>query len=306
MDGIIASLIEQIIVMFAIMALGFCLRRTGFVTEQGTTQLSNIVLYVANPIIIMQSLMMPFDPIKLGYAGYCFALTAVIAVCSIALTRRVWHDRRRIAQFGVIFSNCGFLGIPLVQGMIGQEYVFYLSVCNACLVAFMWTYGVWLVSGDKSQIAVKSIVLNPCIIGLVIGFVCFITSFEPPRVVDDIMTALANLNTGMVMIVLGSYLAKADIRSLLKHRLIYLVCALRLLVIPALVLAALTLVRVVPLEVALAVIIALATPSAAVTAMFAEKYGKDYRLGAGIVAITTLASLVTMPVFVIAAQHLLG
>ena len=72
------------------------------------------------------------------------------------------------------------------------------------------------------------------------------------------------------------------------------------------IIAALTLVRAMPLEVALAVIIALATPSAAVTAMFAEKYGKDYRLGAGIVAITTLASLVTMPVFVIAAQGLLG
>ena len=305
MEGIIGSLVEQIIVMFVLMALGFVLRRVKFVTEQGTAQLSDLVLYVANPIIIMQSLMMPFDPVKLGYAGYCAVVTVIIAVIAIAISRGVWRDRRRIAQFGVIFSNCGFLGIPLVQGMIGDEYVFYLSCCNACLVAFMWTYGIWLVTDDVKQISIKKIVLNPCIIALVLGFICFLTSYEPPVVVMDIFDDLANLNTGLVMIVLGSYLAGADIRSLLKHRLIYLVSALRLLAIPAIALAILVFVPLVPLEVALAVIIALATPSAAVTAMFAAKFGRDYRLGAGIVAITTLFSLVTMPLLVIAAEMLL-
>lgn len=306
MTGIVGSLAGQIAIMFVIMALGFCLRRGGLVTEIGTRQLSDLVLYVANPVIIMQSLMMDFDPVKLGYAGFCFAFTFVLAFIGIGLARTAFRGEFRIAQFATVFSNCGFLGIPLVRGMLGQEYVFYLSVCNACLVGFMWTYGIFLVSGSKEEVSFKKIALNPCVIALAVGFACFLGSVHPAPIVNEILTDIADLNTGLVMIVLGSFLASCDLRSLIKSKLIYQVCLLRLVALPAIVMALLAIARMVPLEVALAVLIALATPAAATTAMFAERYGRDYRLGAGIVAMSTLLSMVTMPALVILAEAVLG
>lgn len=302
MNEIAESLVQQIAIMFLIMLLGFILRRKGLVTEAGTNQLSDLVLYVANPIIIMQSLMMDFDALKLQQAMRCFIFTLIITIIAILLARIRFGNSHQVAQFGIVFSNCGFIGIPLVRGILGQEFVFYLSACNACLVAFMWTYGVLLVSGDRHNISLGKIALNPCILALVLGFIYFAFSYHPAPIIEGSLDAIADLNTGLVMIVLGSYLANCDITKLLRNPIIYRTCGLRLIAIPAITLGILALTNSFPFEIALTIMITFATPSAATTALFAEMFHGDLRLGTGIVAISTVLSMGTMS-GVIAVSH---
>lgn len=301
----LGALSQQIIVMAAIMVLGFVLRRMHIINRAGTTQLSNLVLYVANPVLIAQSLMMPFEAEKLVDAAWCAAVTAAAMLACIALTHVVFGRNRGVARFAVVFSNCGFIGIPLVQSVLGAEYVFYLSICNTVSTFLLWTYGIYLISQDRVAVSLNKVVFNPCIIALVIGLGCFMLSYEPSLLVDAILSPVADLNTGLVMIVLGSYLAGADLRGIVASKLIYLVCALRLLVAPAILIALLMLAPLSTTTVKLAVLVTLATPAASTTAMFAEKFGRDYRLGSGIVAMSTLLSLVTMPLCIAVASAIL-
>ncbi len=301
----VIALVQQIVIMAVIMVIGFCLRKEGVIDKSGTSQFSDIVLYIVSPVIIVQSLMLDFTPEKLADALVCAALTTVIMLVTIGFTRIVFSDAQNVARFGVIFSNCGFMGIPLVQGALGEEYVFYLSVCNAVSTFIVWTYGVCLMARNRNAMSLKKVATNPCIIALVIGLLCFALSLRPPEIVDATMTTIADVNTGLVMIVLGSYLASADLRSVFHSRLIYETCALRLLVVPAILLVMLVFAPLSSPLVKLTVLVTLSTPAGSVTAMFAEKFGADYRLGSGIVAVSTLLSLVTMPICIIAGSTVL-
>lgn len=301
----LGALTQQIVVMAAIMALGFILRKERMIDAAGTAQMSDLVLYVANPVLIAQSLMMPFEVEKLFDAAWCALATAILMGVCIAATRMIFGRDRGVVRFAVVFSNCGFIGIPLVQSILGPEYVFYLSVCNTVSTFMLWTYGVYLISQDQTAVSLKKVACNPCIIALAIGLVCFAVSFEPPQLLDALLTPVADLNTGLVMIVLGSYLASADIRGIIKSRIIYETCALRLIAAP---LALTALLMFMPLStptVKLTVLVTLSTPAASTTAMFAEKFGRDYRLGSGIVALSTVLSLLTMPACIYLASAVL-
>lgn len=301
----VSALIQQVVIMAALMALGFLLRRRGMIDQSGTSQLSDLVLYVANPVLIVQSLMMPFDATKVYDGAWCAVVTGVIMGLTIIATQRVFAPEQSVARFGVIFSNCGFIGIPLVQSVLGTEYVFYLSLCNMVQTVLIWTYGVLLMSGDRGEISFARVVLNPCIIALALGLLCFAFSFEAPEPLDALLTPVSDLNTGLVMIVLGSYLASADLRSMVRSRLVYESSLLRLVGVPLALTALLAAVPMSGADVKIAVIVTLATPAASTTAMFADKYGRDYRLGSGIVAMSAILSLLTMPVLVSLATMVL-
>ncbi len=301
----VIALVQQIVIMAAIMLVGFCLRKERVIDQAGTSQFSDIVLYIISPVIIVQSLMLEFTPEKLVDALLCAAVTAAALVGAAVISRAVFHRERNVARFAVIFSNCGFMGIPLIQGAFGEEYVFYLSVCNAVSTFAVWTYGVYLISRNRDAVSLRRVAANPCVIALVVGLACFALSYRPPAFLDAALTTVANANTFLVMIVLGSYLASADLRSVFKSKLIYLTCALRLVVVPAALLALLTVVPLSSQVVKLTVLVTLSTPAASVTAMFSEKFGADYRLASGIVAVSTFLSLFTLPVAIIAGTAVL-
>lgn len=176
MGGAVAALINQIVIMFILMAIGYVLYRMKIIDRKGTSQMANVVIYVAYPCITLRTLMVDFEPNMIRDAGFCFVLTVVVTLISIPLTRLFFKKEDGVARYGAIFSNSGFIGVPIVMGVFGSEYVFYLSIGVSCLTFFIWTYGVWLVSGDKSQMSFKNCITNPNLIMILIGLVCFFFS----------------------------------------------------------------------------------------------------------------------------------
>lgn len=298
MESTMSIMIVQIAAMFLLMGVGVCAFKGKFLTNVGVGQLANMALYVANPAVIIRSLATTFDPDKLFEAFVCAALTIVFTLASAGVARLAFGKNQRISQLGIMINNMGFVGIPLVKNVLGDEYVFYVSVCIAAQVFLTWSYGVYLITQDRSSISAKKIFTNPGIIAVLVGVVMFLTSFHLDGVLAAAVDGLADLNEGLAMLVLGSYLAQADLRGLLKNLNMYKACALRLVVCPLVVVAGL-LFAPISLAVKMTILIAFAAPMGTVTAIFPQMFGGDYRFGAGLVSSSTLLSLITMPLILL-------
>ena len=305
MGGAVSALVNQIMIMFVIMALGYVLYKLKVIDRTGASQMANVVIYVAYPCITLRTLMVDFDQEKIAAAGFCFAFTLVVTLLSIPLTRLFFKKEDGVARYGAIFSNSGFIGVPIVQGVFGQDYVFYLSIGVSCLTFVIWTYGVFLVSGDKGQMSFKNCVKNPNLIMICIGLVCFCLSIHPPALMATILDDLGALNTGLVMLVLGAYLAQSDIRAMITSKKAYLVSFVRLMVIPLLVIAGLAMFPMIEAKVRLTMLIALGAPVASFAAILSEKFGGNYKFGISLVTLSTLLSLVTMPLMLAIASQVI-
>lgn len=306
MGGAVPALVNQIAIMLVVMAIGYVLYRIKVIDQAGAKQMANIVIYVACPAITLRTFMVDFDPAMLLDAGFCMGIMTAMTLVSIPLTRLFFQQGEGVARYGAIFANSGFIGVPIVRGVFGDGYVFYLSIGTSVLNLFIWTYGVWLVSGDRSQMSLGKVVGNPNVIAIAVGLICFFLSFHPPQLVDDVLVALGDINTGLVMLVLGCYLAQSDLRAIVTSAKAYLVCLLRLLVIPGIAIALMALFPMVPVGVRLTMLIANGAPVASFAAILSEKFGGNYKFGVGLVTLSTLLSLVAMPLQLAVASAVFG
>ena len=166
-------LLQQTIIMFALMLLGLLLSRRGMITEQGSRDLSNVLLYAVIPCVILRSYMSEFSTEKLRAMGLS-ALIAVIAfAASIAVAYLTCGTRHRIENFAVAFGNAGFIGIPLVTAVFGPEAAFYVVSFSTFANLLQWTYGIVIISGKKETMNLRMVFVNPVFISMVIGIALF-------------------------------------------------------------------------------------------------------------------------------------
>ena len=299
-------LLQQTIIMFALMLLGLLLSRRGMITEQGSRDLSNVLLYAVIPCVILRSYMSEFSMEKLRAMGLS-ALIAVIAfAASIAVAYLTCGTRHRIENFAVAFGNAGFIGIPLVTAVFGPEAAFYVVSFSTFANLLQWTYGIVIISGKKETMNLRMVFVNPVFISMVIGITLFVLQPTLPTVVTGTIGYIADGNTVLAMIILGYYLSKVQLRGLFADVRLYLFSALRLLVVPAV-----TILVFLPFpfargEITLITLIAAATPIASSTAIFAQKFHQDYRRAVSYVCLSTILSVATLPLVMLFAERLLS
>lgn len=297
-------LIKQILVMLAMMSVGVILYKIGQIDEKGVGQLSNLALYVATPCVVIQALAIPFDSEKISTGLVVIFFFLVIFVASVIIARFGCGRADRVGQFAVVFSNSGFVGIPLIQGILGDEYVFYVTMTMVAGTLVFWTYGVYLMSGSKDEVSVKKILTNPNLIAVVIGLVLFLAPIELPYVVERTLAGMANMNTGLGMVILGATLGASNIGLMIRDTRLYKAIALRLVAVPLVCIPILMLMPV-PFEVRMVMMIIAAAPAASATSMLALKYGADYSYGTGLSIGTTIISMLSMPVVLALAMQVL-
>lgn len=299
-------LLQQTIIMFALMLLGLLLSRRGMITEQGSRDLSNVLLYAVIPCVILRSYMSEFSTEKLRAMGLS-ALIAVIAfAASIAVAYLTCGTRHRIENFAVAFGNAGFIGIPLVTAVFGPEAAFYVVSFSTFANLLQWTYGIVIISGKKETMNLRMVFVNPVFISMVIGIALFVLQPTLPTVVTGTIGYIADGNTVLAMIILGYYLSKVQLRGLFADARLYLFSTLRLLVVPAV-----TILVFLPFpfargEITLITLIAAATPIASSTAIFAQKFDQDYRRAVSYVCLSTFLSVATLPLVMLFAERLLS
>ena len=297
----------QVRVLFVLIAVGAVLTKCGMITEQGSRTMTDVVLYAVTPCVIVNAFQREYEPRMLG--GLLTALLAAFLSLgfSVLLAELMYRkkdvDRGVVLKFSLVFSNCGFMALPLQQAILGDDGVFYGAAYVAMFNIFMWTYGLLRMSGKRELKAALKAVVNPGIIGTIVGIILFAFSIKLPAVAASSVSFLAALNTPVPMLVIGYHLVHANLRRVLTDKDAYIAMLFRLVLIPLAVMGVMILLRVDPV-ITTATVIAVSAPVAAFTTMMSTKYGHDTELSAGIVSASALFSLLTMPLVVGLTQYL--
>ena len=308
----------QVGVLFVLMAAGAACRRVRLVDETSVKGMVNVLLLVVTPCLIIDSFQRPFDPSMMHGFFWAFAIAAFAHVAVIIAARlfsRGDDASRPVLRLAMVFSNAGFMGIPLEQAILGAEGAFYGIVYVVVFNFFMWSWGLhemkFSAGSEKPKAGLRAkdlrpMIVNPGTIGIAIGLPLFFASVSLPAILKTPIGLLAGLNTPLAMLVVGFYLAGADFRRVVRLPCAYLAAAVRLLVFPLAVLALMYSLRAhFPREMMLALVTAASAPVAAMVSMFASKYGRDVDLSVGLVSGTTLLSILTMPPVIALAMEVL-
>ena len=298
---LILILLRQIAIMALLMAVGIYLSRKGFLSPQGTKDLGAILLRIIIPCVIVKSYITTYSRERLLELALSAGLALAAFILAMGIAYLVYGKRRRIENFASAFCNAGFIGIPLAQAVIGDEGVFYMAASVALLNLFQWTYGVYIMTDRKDSIRAKTIVKNPVVIAIVVGIALFLSRLPVPGILTSTLGYIAGMNTPVAMILMGTYMAKLPWRKLLDKRA-YGCVLLRLVVIPAVVLAVFWALPITNQNVALAAYLAAATPVGANICVFAQQYDCDYEFSVVTVCLSTVLSIVTVPLMVSLAQ----
>ncbi len=300
--------IGQVGTLFLLMSVGYLLAKLGKLTPEALPQLSFLLLYVVTPCIIIDSLQVEYDPALLHDMVFSFGLVIlsylVLALLCQCFFRRQDLDRRDTLRFAVIFGNTGFMGFPLMSAILGDGSLVYSMPVFVAFNLLVWTYGVYLMGGP-SRFSVKKVLLSPPILGILIALPLFFAEIRLPSPVGNTIGYLADLNTPLAMLVIGAQMAAADLPATFRNTRLYLGAVIKLVVAPILTALILLPFHLNPISF-VAVVILSGVPTAGVTAMFAEQFDRDTESAAQIVTLSTLLSIITLPVVAVVAERIAG
>ena len=296
-------IIEQIVIMMALMAVGYVIYKIRMIDDYTTKQLSSLILYVVVPCIMLVSFTQEYSYDK--FIGFFIALIAsfVIIFIGIFAGRIILGKDTGLEQYACGFSNAGIIGIPLVSSVLGTDYVFYVSAFFAAFFITTWTYGEYLIEGP-GHVNLKKVITNPVVICTVVGIGLFVFNVKLPDILKSACNSIGGLNTPLGMMMLGTYIAKEDLGKMFKNKMCYLVSLIRLIIVPLICLFILKFVYVPFEQIKMVLLICACSPCAATLAMFSPMCGKDYSYGARMVSLSTLFSPLTM-VFILSLATLI-
>lgn len=306
--GIIA--LNQIVSMFIIIFVGAVCYKVGMIDKNGNKVLSAIVLNVVNAALIFNSYQKEFDKslaMGLLYTVILCAVSYIIAIpVSYAIIGRKNNDYFNIERVSTIYSNCGFMGIPLINAVLGDAGVFFASVYVTVFNIMLWTNGLMIMTGKTEIKGMAKSLITPCLIAVVVGLLCFFANIRVSQNVYNAIGFIADMNTPLAMLVAGVTIAQTNLLKAFTNLRIYFISFVKLILIPMLVVLSFYLFKnVVEYNIIMTVIIATACPTAASGFLFAIRFGGNELYASEIFGVTTLLSAVTLPLIITFADLLL-
>lgn len=305
--------VKQIAVMFILVALGILCAKIKLIDKDTNSKLSGFVLEVVNPVLIFMSYRQEFNgellkglglSLLLGFASY----GAMIVLLSV-LYRKNRSDETDVEKFAAVYSNCAFMGIPLINGLFGAEGVFYLTGYITVFNIMVWTHGVVSFGGKEQKTSVKKVLSSPAVIATMLGLVSFLTqpltaNITLPSFISETINAfltaadyVGSMNTPLAMLCAGVTIGGTELGKHIGNPGVYRAAALRLIVCPVLVWLMFRWFPI-PDMVIMVVMAAAGCPAAATGTMFALRYKKCPEMAAVIFAVTTVLSAATLPLTV--------
>lgn len=328
------KLIYAVGIFFIMMVPGVIMKKTKLSTDGFGKGLSNLVLYVAQPALILRSYLRTFDSKILINILYVFIFAVIAHVIFTVIANMSFKKSpdgvRRMLRFATIFSNAAFMGMPLIETVLGAEALIYASIYNIVFNFWLWSVGVLIctknrdVDGDgiddgavmrkNDDVTLIKVLLNPTIVSAAVGLVCFFLSLDPgtdysslpvySKFIIEVVDSLKALVAPLSMVVVGLRLAEIDFRGFFNQKALYVFLFLRHILLPVLVFAVMRVTVIflnVHPDVIMTVLIMASAPSAASATMFAEKYDCDAGYVSKLVVVSTILSIVTMPLVALLA-----
>ena len=306
-----AVVIQSVAVLFILIALGFCIGKKKMFGNESISQLSDFLVKVALPVTVFNSMQMDYDPELVAGGIEIFFITIGFHLASLLLgfgAARLFHiesAQKGVWLFVCMFSNNGFMGFPLALAIFGNEGMFFMSIANVVSNFLIFSLGVYLLTMGheiKERPGLKKMVLNNINIAVVLGLICYISQIPLPGILTQALDYIGSITAGLSMIVVGLSLSKMNAAKMFSGKNVYLLSAMRLIVIPALVTVICRLIPGNGQNVMPGVIVLMAAlPSPSSVTIISEQYHIETQLGAKIVFLSTLFCLVTVPFFMVLA-----
>jgi predicted permease len=303
----------QVGILFALMSVGAICRKLKQIDESSVKGMVNVLLMVVTPCLIISVFQRKFDPAMMRSFATAFVIAFMAHIVMIIISSLISRGNEKslpVLKVATVFSNAGFMGIPLEQALLGDEGVFYGVVYVVMFNLFMWSWGLSAMKDTGGKLIFPKInrmmFFNPGTIGIAIGVPLFLFSVELPQVLKSPVDMLADLNTPLAMLIIGYYLAGAKFSSILRNLSAYIASTFRLIVFPMIFVLILYLLRdSLDRTMMLALVIPASAPVGAMVTMFAAKHNRDVDLSVGLVSGTTILSIITMPIVIAIAMEIL-
>lgn len=299
------KLLNLQIMMLLIMATGFFIRKKQIIEAEAKQIITNLVIKLILPCNIIASFCIEFSAEILQQCGKVFVISCLIeVVCTFLATHiftRYPREKRMILQYGTICSNAGFLGNAVTEGIYGPLGLLYASVYLIPQRVVMWSAGVsfFTESPDKKTL-VKKVVTHPCIVSVLIGCVLMLTQISLPQCIYQTINTIGKCTTALTMLLIGMILSEADVKAMITKTTVFF-SLLRLVLIPLGVFVGCLLTGMQELVTGVSVLLA-AMPAGTTTAILAVKYHGDETFATNCVVLTTVLSMIAIPVWCLIVQ----
>ena len=289
------------VLLFVYMAVGYGCRKFGILKESARDAFTEFVIVVTLPCMIFQSFRLTLNWDTLSKGTFTLIVSTVVEVLSLFISHYAFRFCKRdeipIMRYGTLVSNSGFAGLPVIEHGYGAEGLFYASIFIIPTRILMSSAGISLFTTAPRWKRFRMVMLNPGIIAVELGFLRMGLQMEMPSVLDHAITALGEITTPLAMVLVGMILADIPLRAILSGKAL-LLSFVRQIAMPLMLLAGMQLIHADSLLTGVSVILT-GMPIAATTAILAAKYGANAEFASKCVFVSTLTSLVTVPVLAI-------
>lgn len=291
--------LNKIISLFLIILIGVYVTKKNIINEEVNKGLRRILLEITLPLLVINSFSFEFSDgmgknVLMSFV-YSVAFMMLGDIISYIFLCPIKSEKKKILHFANVFSNCGFIGFPIINSLYGAEGVIYTSIFNMVFTMALWTYGVMIFSDKISNKNIKKVLLNPAIIAVYIGILMMLFKVKLPSFILDTTKIVGDITAPISMIIVGSILSKVSVKDVFKEISIYYGSLIKLIIIP-LVLILIKLVLKDNTTIINTIIVIQAMPAAAMTSILAADFNKEKEYSSIVVFITTLLSIITIPI----------
>lgn len=287
--------------LFLLIAIGYLCKKIKILTKEAQKSLSDLLIYVILPCNIIVGFTSGIEVSKdlLTCCGLALVISFVIQLFNTYVTKQLFRgwpkEKAGVAAYGMIVSNSSFIGIPVMEVLYGPIGVLYTAIFQIPIRFTMWSAGLALFTNVDRKTTIKKVLLHPCIIACAIGFVMMVMEWSFTGVIQSTITSVSKCTGPVSMLVIGAILGDINLKTLFdKHTFFF--SFIRLIAFPALVFIVLHLLHIDRELMGVAVLLT-AMPAGSTTAILAQKYGGDAEYGASLIFVSTLLSIVTLPIF---------
>lgn len=297
-------LTKQIAELFIMILLGFILVKSSLLTKQDSKVLSTVALYIINPCVIINAFQVQYSQDVKNGIILSFLAAIVVHVIYIVMARMLGkvYILNGVEKATIIYTNAGNLIIPLVQALLGKEWVVYTTGYILVSTVFIWTHGRMLIC-EETGFNVKELLKNVNVIASIIGILMFALKIQLPSLITETMDSMSATIAPISMIVAGMLIAGMDVKDCLKNKRLYIITFLKMIVFPCFALILLKFTNLSSLAkngdmILLISLLASVAPTAASVTQLAQIYDADSEYASAYYFITTLLCIITMPIFV--------
>ena len=306
MNEVVSRMIDTQLLLFLYMICGVVVSRLNILREDNRQPLVRLLMDVAMPMMVLNAFNKTATPSELLDSLWIMLIALAGCVVTGLIGHFLWRDqpenRRKVLMYASMFSNAGHAGLPLVRLVFGDTGVFYASMYLIPPRILQWTVGMGFFAKPEKGGWIRNVLLNPMVVMIYIGIPLMLSGHTIPGVFGAAIANLGSMTAPLSMILIGATLARMNWRMLLD-KTVLAVSFLRLIAFPVLFIPLLKLARVDALTMNISIVL-LAMPVASNTAAMAERYGGDFKFASACVSVSTLLSVLTVPLITYLIQTL--